>query len=404
MAYRIHDSVIRGEIDNTVRGVVKGKIWRVGHDEPIVLDLAGDCWRDLAGRRCSFVNPNPVKDKYDGLQNLQTGEVGDITASRKVRVPDLPLDEWLERKRQGLEAPEHWGNALYLEWYSDANGRVVVESADYELEVSLPEWEMTEEDERRQREINAEGMQRFLNRLESALRDGPPVEVPEEREMDEFEWERFLKESDARTERYGELLDKFKDHPDQERIVARHMGWDWLDEALSESPENTPESKKDAAEPEAWDIPDLDEMSEPEPNPETEGVDWIRTEGGFVKHPLQHRCHELGMRMFFDAKERGLDNPFSEDADPDVADMVFYVQRTAVKMAGALSSIATGFSMPDGFVVATLKRAMGFLHEALGKMDKVESRKLLADKIPEYREELLQIRSDLIDLMARFRY
>ena len=27
--------------------------------------------------------------------------------------------------------------------------------------------------------------------------------------MDEFEWERFMKESDKRTEKYGELLEKY---------------------------------------------------------------------------------------------------------------------------------------------------------------------------------------------------
>jgi hypothetical protein len=41
-------------------------------------------------------------------------------------------------------------NSLYLEWFSEANGRVVIESADYELNISAPEWRMTpEEDEQR---------------------------------------------------------------------------------------------------------------------------------------------------------------------------------------------------------------------------------------------------------------
>ena len=53
---------------------------------------------------------------------------------------------------------------------------------------------MTEEEERRQRELNAEAMRRFMNRLEAALRPDEPVEVPEDRDMDEFEWERFLQQ------------------------------------------------------------------------------------------------------------------------------------------------------------------------------------------------------------------
>ncbi len=232
MAFRIHDSVVRGELDNTRRGVVTGKIWLTGRERPLVLELAGDCWRDLAGRRLTFINPNPKDDQDCGLAEKQTGEVGDITASRKVRVPDLPIEEWYMRKKSGLDAPEHWGNALYLEWYGDYNGRVVIESADYNLEVSLPEWEMTEDEEQRQREINNEAMQRFMNRLEAALRPEKPVNVPDDRDMDEHEWERFLKQCDARTERFGELLDKFRDDPKRNRIVAKHMGWDHLLESM----------------------------------------------------------------------------------------------------------------------------------------------------------------------------
>jgi len=39
MAFRIHDSVVRGEIDNRVKGVVRGKIWVAGRDEPVILEL-----------------------------------------------------------------------------------------------------------------------------------------------------------------------------------------------------------------------------------------------------------------------------------------------------------------------------------------------------------------------------
>ena len=34
MAFRIHDSVVRGEIDNRVNGIVRGKIWVEGRAEP----------------------------------------------------------------------------------------------------------------------------------------------------------------------------------------------------------------------------------------------------------------------------------------------------------------------------------------------------------------------------------
>ena len=54
MAWRIEDAVAHGEIDNTVEGRTTGRVWLAGRDEPLILSLDGDCWRDLAGTRKSF--------------------------------------------------------------------------------------------------------------------------------------------------------------------------------------------------------------------------------------------------------------------------------------------------------------------------------------------------------------
>jgi hypothetical protein len=42
----------------------------------------------------------------------------------------------------------------------------------------------------------------------------------------EDQWERFMKESDVRSARYGELLETLMDHPERDEIIAREMGWD----------------------------------------------------------------------------------------------------------------------------------------------------------------------------------
>src|SRR4029077_695954 len=49
---------------------------------------------------------------------------------------------------------------------------------------------------------------------------------------DEGRYEQVLRESDALTEKYGRLLEKYADHPDSERIIAREVGWSWLGGAL----------------------------------------------------------------------------------------------------------------------------------------------------------------------------
>ena len=57
MAWRIHDNVQRGEVDNRERGVVRGKVWLRGVAEPVVLDLKGNACADLAGCLLTFENP-----------------------------------------------------------------------------------------------------------------------------------------------------------------------------------------------------------------------------------------------------------------------------------------------------------------------------------------------------------
>ena len=42
----------------------------------------------------------------------------------------------------------------------------------------------------------------------------------------EAKWEQFMRESDARSARYGELLETLMDHPDRDAIIEKEMGWD----------------------------------------------------------------------------------------------------------------------------------------------------------------------------------
>jgi hypothetical protein len=48
MAWRLHEHVLRGRIDNRARGRVIGEIWLAGIDQPLVLELKGDGAPDVA--------------------------------------------------------------------------------------------------------------------------------------------------------------------------------------------------------------------------------------------------------------------------------------------------------------------------------------------------------------------
>ena len=146
MAWRFHEHILRGELDNTERGRVTGRIWLAGVAEPMTLDLRGDCAPDLAGCTFTFENPNPIPMTGPVPHPDQRGWVGDITASQPLRVFDLPIEEALALIRSGREAPSHFANALYLEWHSTMNGGITIQTADFQLTISAPAWTLTPEE------------------------------------------------------------------------------------------------------------------------------------------------------------------------------------------------------------------------------------------------------------------
>jgi len=396
MAWRLHDRVVRGEIDNRQRGHVHGKIWLIGRPDPIALNLTGNCWPDLASCVLKFENPSPVaaKKEYPYLNAQQDGVVGDITASRKVRVFDLPLEEALRIGREGGTPPEHMANSVYVEWFSEANGRVVIESADFRIDVSPPAWTLTLEEEQQQAETNRQAMLDWMHRLGETMAEPEPGEFDSEanKQWNEFDYEKLLRESDERTEKYGKLLEKYEGHPDQERIVAREMGWSWLEEALEADERGAlPRSE----EPE--EIPPL------EPNPATQGIDWVRDEHGRIKHPLQKRAFESAMTMWHYCDDRGL---LKDSGDADLDEMIFQAQTVGAKLAGALNSLAydEGGLRDGGFVVALLKRALSYVHASMAAAEKVAAKELIdAERLSAFRKEWFEIREEILRLMERFR-
>ena len=422
MAWRIHDSVRRGEVDNRRRGVVRGRIWLDGYAEPVVLDLAGNACPDLAGCLLTFENPGEtIPMRTDVIMNPeQRGSIGDLTASRKVRVFDIPFEEACDKLKKKIPVPEHMANCLYLEWFSEANGRVVIESAEYKLTISAPEWTLSPEEERQRQREAAAGFTGFLGKLNKALA-AQKHEPPEDKEWDEFDYEQFMREGDARTDKYMELLDKYMDHPDRDRIVAREMGWTCLDDGLEEEKEDDdskPRSasdddsgKDDVADPAGEDARfDVDEINricaeaaeEPlQPDPLTEGVDWVRDERGDIKHPLSLRASKASVALSRKCRELGK----SKADDEDLCAFLSEFQITGAKLAGALNSMAYGRDLREGsFTVAYLKRALGHLHAAQAALERVAAKDLLpAETLAENRTELFAIREEILRLMDEFR-
>jgi len=122
MAWRPTEYLVQGELDNTTLGKVTGWMEFAGIKGKVNFDLKGNFHRDIRGAKIRFkgdayedqadVDPG---DYFDGFAEHQTGKVGDMTA--------------------GLPPADYVADYCYLEWYGDANGRVVIELETVQVEV-----------------------------------------------------------------------------------------------------------------------------------------------------------------------------------------------------------------------------------------------------------------------------
>jgi hypothetical protein len=413
MAYRIHDHVTHGEIDCRVKGEITGKLWLHGGGEPVVLKLSGNAWPDMAGCLLSFVNKSETSPPRGDspLERLQEGAAGDMTASRKVRVPAVPIDEFCEMTMRGEKPPERLANSLYLEWFSESNGRVVLESSECEITLSTPKWRLTPEEEEQRAADAAAGLDDFMGKLTEAI-EIAEAKVPwGKEEWDEFDHEKLLRESDARTDKFGELMEKYMDHPDRDRIIAREMGWDHIIEMLDEKEAQEKEGVAgQGGEAQADDEPHedsksdecaADEGDEPQPDPATEGTDWVRTKDGDIKHPLSNRAFESAMALWDRIKELGL----KDDLDEDLGTLWHQFCAVGAKLAGALDGLALDRSIGElAHNIARMKRGLTHLHAAQAALRKVEDKQLLPPEDLEHtRSELFGIREEMLRLMEEFR-
>ena len=110
MTWRPTKYLLEGELDNSKPGRVTGRLRFAGMKETVTLELEGDFDRDIRGHKlrlagCYKGKALEAEDEMEGFAERQTGEAGHIT-------PGL--------------APESYTPYPYIEWESEANGRVVL--------------------------------------------------------------------------------------------------------------------------------------------------------------------------------------------------------------------------------------------------------------------------------------
>lgn len=403
MALRLENSIVRGEISNETRGRVTGRIWLLGRTDPVELDLIGDVLRDIAGCTLKFENPVPRLDPDDMiLAQVQTGMAGELTASRKARIPSVDDEELMRRFEAGEPVPCTVANCLHLEWFSRSNGRVVIESGHFLFEVGAPAWSMTAEEEKVQRDLSQMNFHRWIDEMiGGSIEEDEDEDLLEEEDeedddvqnevappLDEFEWEQELRDADRRAEAYGEAFDRYRDHPDRERLIAEAMGWDMdqVEEFRSE-----------------WE--DVSDSLQPQdPEEILEHAASFTTDEQEMHHPLSRRAMNFALKLQRDAESRGM---LAEGMrESPVLSVIVNVIALGGKLAAALDPTLEGIDQEAGFVIAMLKRAQIPLNEALhalSSLDLDQQSKDIQLWITLCRSELFDLRKDILDLMKDLR-
>ena len=342
----------------------------MGRERPVLLELDGNPWRDLAGHVLRFSNPDPKPGNLDGLTERQVGAAGDITASRKVKVPDCSMDELMEFAAARQPFPWHWGNSIYLEWFSKTNGRVVIESATYQLELDpVAAWSMTEAEETGQRQANAGAMTHFMSQLGAALtdsqneedEDAPRSSAEKEADDEDARMNLLLDRVTARLEREGHQEGEFERIYQEERQRLRR-------ERGEPDPTSTPEQQAERA---AW----IEEMNAgaAEAMADLEAEKWKDDDFSDDRHPLVEHCSVLAVELHQALDLHGW-IPADAPGEHPLREIVSGVMSASAKLAGAL-----GMSDPDekwpppaliaGHVLVRLKKARGYLRDSLRGLD-----------------------------------
>ena len=197
---------------------------------------------------------------------------------------------------------------------------------------------------------------------------------------DEYDWERFLRQQDQRTEKYMELLEKYIDDPQRDEIIAREMGWtqilgdgDWSAEV-------------DALLDEDWRLQNDETPS---------GAEQKATES-FEDNILYRAAFALTV---------WIDKLFDQNAalqnEPAAIKLATHAALASAKLAAALSDDDVD---ELGMTIAYLKRALKAITVSLDSAAKLVSEKLIAARqYSVLQQRLFQVRDGIITLMGEYR-
>ena len=165
MAWRPTHLVIEGELDNSIRDKVTGWIKFYGLEKNVIFDLKGNFHRDIRGAKIKFHSEEYMEqDEKEAIEYMksfsltQTGNAGDITLG-------LPTG-----KKENGELIYEYGSLPYFEFYSNENGRIVIELDAEQIELLTKPIPVVESDPIDRKEQN-KNMADFMNSLVDGLKN-----------------------------------------------------------------------------------------------------------------------------------------------------------------------------------------------------------------------------------------
>lgn len=413
-----------------------------GHEEPMLLELEGDAWRDIAGSRFHFSNPHPkAQHRIPPFEGVQRGVVGDITASRKVKVFTVPEEEWRQAYQEDRisEVPTEVRNSLYLEWFTAEHGRCVIESADFEIEVTEHVWQMDEDEEAAQKMASMHAMREYLaGIIMRPEREDQNAEDDELRQEDftEEKWEEQLKASDRLNDASMEAHDKYEEDEDSEEKIAYVMGWDHIIEDMADAQEGVEPSEDDPPEKKRrreWiemmneitrDLQEGEEQEDHESDSETSDQD-LKAEAtqednedallddpfdAVENHPLNIQSRKFLHNLFDQLKTAGLNRVRGNDPDDPLDRFISNALHISGKLASATSMAcrrqSEGIDIETGHSLALTKRCLNWANEAFAALNELrESPDFTAHHalFDEWQKEIFSLRDGITDFRRELR-
>ncbi len=228
---------------------------------------------------------------------------------------------------------------------------------------------------------------------------------------DEYDWERFLQRQEKRADLYMQLMEKYRDHPQRDRMVAEEMGWshrplddqDPWDEPNNASPATGETDGTDDDEDDEWDesgYPGDDDDWEDDDD-DADAVEAASEyepdfEDHFEDHPLYREAFELAVWIdhLLDDLPAAAGSPVAEDL--------------ASQAAVISSKIAAGLCGDDseelGMSIAYMKRALHAANRVITAGEQLAALRIFdAARHEEVRARAFAVRDAVVGLIGDLR-